>query len=261
MNDAEKAIQDFLDKLEEISHKIPDIGVVFTVAANSFLARFILNNSDAIISAGKWALETAQKLLDKILEYLRGCWAPVYFIKASHGWGHIQISANNLNAGITSPKLALGSWQGSAADNYRGATGKQAPAAARVASMSGSLRTALSSAGGAGIAFYIGVTAATISFLVELGAELGAAETVIGAIPAAAAAVASSVKGIIILLGLAAAITNMINTQSSNISSLNVEGDSANGFEDGKWPKATTSGDFSDATVLDGDADWSVKPA
>jgi len=259
--DLEKAIQDFIDALQKLRDKLPEIAKVYTDAANSFLARYILRIGSAIVSAGKWLLEAVQKLLDKLLEYLRGCWAPVFFLKAASGWEDVQTKANNLNAGITSSTLSLGSWRGEAADAYRGATTKQGPAALRVASMSGTMKSAMDTLGAGGIAFYIGLTSTAISFIVELAAELGAAATVVAAIPAAAAAVLSSTKGILAVLALVGGVTALILTQKSNIQSLNVEGDSANGCDGGKWPKATVAGDYSDATVRDGDAKWSVKPA
>jgi hypothetical protein len=55
-----------------------------------------------------------------------------------------------------------------------------------------------------------------------------------------------------------AALTALLGAQASQMTVLHGEAVDGGVFPHGHWPDATTT-NFSDATVTDGDADWSLR--
>ncbi|MFD4433843.1 hypothetical protein [Nocardia sp. NPDC058497] len=111
--------------------------------------------------------------------------------------------------------------------------------------------------GAAGIAFYASLLGIVISVIAEALIEVGAASTGVGALPAAIAGIVSAAK---VATLLATAVTGMVAVVSSAVTqaqALQVELDNPQGFPEGHWP-TTDAAKYSDATVRDGDADWSV---
>ncbi|WP_213013175.1 hypothetical protein [Paractinoplanes toevensis] len=150
-------------------------------------------------------------------------------------------------------------WQGPAATAYLGTLPDQAKALAAIKAATDDIDDALTKVAGAIIAFWLGVLAAIVPFIIELITWLTAASTGVGAPPAAAGAGVSTVK----VLGILAAVTTAAIAYLTGIASqykdLLQRVNNNDGFPQGYWPRSTT-GLIADGSLNDNNnTNWHLR--
>lgn len=150
-------------------------------------------------------------------------------------------------------------WQGPAATAYLGTLPDQAKALAAIKAATDDLDDALTKVAGAIIAFWLGVLAVVVPFVVELIAWLAAAITGVGAPPAAAGAAGSTAKAIGLLAAVVTAAVTYLIGISSQYKDLLQRVDNNDGFPHGYWPRSTT-GVIADGSLADdGNTNWHLR--
>ncbi|PXX66625.1 hypothetical protein DFR70_103374 [Nocardia tenerifensis] len=253
--------KDLIDKVEELAGLPSEIRNTFNNAANSAIVRYVLRNGDEIIELGNKFADAISDLWDKFTESLKGLAAPGFFISTSFDWADFAAKANKMAAELEDTAVKVDSyWQGSAASAYGTAIAPQRTAMARVGSVANSARSAMITVGTAGIAFYASLLGIGISIVIEATVEVLGAGTGIGAIPAGIAGLITAAKFAALVTAAITGFVSILNSELTQAQALQVELDNPQGFPSGHWPTTGAAG-FSDATVMDGDADWSVKTA
>lgn len=256
--DINKVAEDLIEKVEQICAMPQQIVDKYDDVARSLFVRLVLRISEKIVEWGQKFADAVKRAGEKLVEILKGIAAPGFFIATSFDWADVSTTASTLGADLQSEKVTLNeTWAGTGATAYRTVTPSHSAAAARIGTMANTTRLAMLQCGIAGVAFYASALAAASVFITEVIAEVAAAGTGVGAIPAAIAGVLSTTKVITLITVALTALSALILAQVNNIQNVDVEARSGLAFPDGAWPKAAT-GRYDDATVLDGDADWST---
>lgn len=214
----------------------------------------------AIVWVAEKSVEVGTAILNWFKDLIKGALAPIFMFQDAWEWMDIRGKANLVAGNLTEQNLVVddSDWSGKARDAYLKAVSAQSNAATRVGSIAGSTSNHLLACAAAGAAFY--VTLAVV--LVKL---IAATVTAIAAFGSAV----FSWAGVLIILEEAGVNTAIIGTALATLTAfvtatvttmVNLHGEAVDpaGFPGGKWPKANSS-QYNDATVKDGDADWSLK--
>lgn len=231
-------------------------------AANAAADRWFIppHVAEAILWLAEKSLNIGKSILNWLKDLIKGALAPIYMFQDSWQWMDVRGKVNLVGANLTVQNLVIddSKWSGEARDAYLKAVTAQATAATRVGSISASTSIHLLACATAGAAFYVTLAvvlvkliAATITAIAAFGSAVFSPAG--GAIILEEAGVNTAIIGT--ALGtltafLSATVTTMVNLHGEAV-------DPA-GFPNGMWPKANSS-QYSDATVKDGDADWSLK--
>ncbi|WP_157110275.1 hypothetical protein [Nocardia anaemiae] len=257
----EQTVQDLIDKVEELSAVPNTIRNSFSDAADTAIVRYVLHIGDEIREIGNKFADAISSLWSDFVDALKGFAAPGYFIATSFDWVDVAKAANTMASDLEDTAVKVdGYWQGTAATAYGNAIAAQRTAVARVGSISNAARSAMITVGTAGVAFYASLLGVAISVVVEATAECIAAGTGIGAIPAGIAGLITAAKFAALVTAAITGTIAIVNSVVTQAQALQVELDNPQGFPSGHWP-VSGSGAYNDATVKDGDADWSVKTA
>jgi hypothetical protein len=213
---------------------------------------------DALAWCVEQLVDIGTAMLDVFAEVLRGAGAPLRFLDTAARWDEVRGGATGV-VGALNPALlpATGAWYGDAAAAYLRASKPQIDAAARLGVVADKVSTALLQVALGGVAFYISVEL----ILGQLLAALGAALVAFASGVLAPVGIGLCVEEAAVTPGLlATAVTSLVTSlgvQVSHFVALHGEALDRSAFPAGRWPDATT-GRFADATVTDGDADWSL---
>ncbi|RAO08408.1 hypothetical protein [Micromonospora noduli] len=150
-------------------------------------------------------------------------------------------------------------WTGVAATAYTGLLPLQGKALASIKAATDDLDDALWKIAAGIIAFWLGIAAVFVPYIVELIAEVIAAETVVAAPPAAAAAGASTARTIALTIGVVTAAITYLTSLWTQMRDLDQRLHTSDGLPGGNWP--TLVSDLSDGRVRDGGKtlDWNIK--
>ncbi|NMO50058.1 hypothetical protein HH310_02455 [Actinoplanes sp. TBRC 11911] len=141
-------------------------------------------------------------------------------------------------------------WQGPAATAYLGTLPDQSKALAAIKAATDDLDDALTKVAGGIIAFWLGILAAIVPFIIELTGWGAAASTGVGAPPAAAGAAASTLKALGIITAVVGASIAYLTAISSQYKDLLQRVNNNDGFPQGYWPRSTT-GIIADGSLSD----------
>jgi len=130
-------------------------------------------------------------------------------------------------------------WQGPAATAYLGTLPDQNKALSAIKAATDDLDDALTKVAGGIIAFWLGILAAIVPFIIELTGWGAAASTGVGAPPAAAGAGVSTVKVLGIIAAVVTAAIAYLSAISSQYKDLLQRLDNNDGYPGGHWPRST----------------------
>ncbi|MBY8874267.1 hypothetical protein K7640_20770 [Micromonospora sp. PLK6-60] len=231
---------------------------------------------DGVNSALQWLGPLAQQALDLLRrfgELLAKFFSEVgkFFTRwgvpwtlYSHGetWTRqVGGPAHELAARVDAGQLLVDDyWSGTAASAYTGILPLQGKALAAVKAATDELDDALWKIAGAIIAFWLGIAAVVVPFIVELIAEAAAALGIITAPPAAAAAAGSTAKAIALTTAVVTAGITYLTVLWTQMRDLDQRLHNSDGLPGGNWP--TLVSDISNGRVHDGGRtlDWNIKP-
>ncbi|MBU2664803.1 hypothetical protein KOI35_14975 [Actinoplanes bogorensis] len=214
----------------------------------------------------KWIAEQTVKIGTEILEWfkdlLKGVAAPVYlFIDAWH-WMEIKGVANGVSTDLSGAALVVddSDWSGKARDAYLSVAGAHSAAAARVGSIANGTSVNLMVSATAGLAFYTTLAAVLAKLISALVVSIAAMGSGIFSGPGIALFLEEAGVNTALIWGAVATLGTFLGSQATALITLHGEAVDPTSFPNGAWPR-TDTGLYSDATVKDGDADWSLKGA
>jgi hypothetical protein len=212
----------------------------------------------AIMQASERArtgLETFEEQLTRLLVPVM---LPARLWNVADGWTNVRSEVSSVagDLQVTNREVHV-RWKGAARDAYDTVIPAHVAAANRLATVADSMQFAVGWAGFAAAVFYAGLLAIVVELIAGALVAL-----------AAAASVVAAVSGLVLLLmvvgaalaHVAALIVLMVEaTGRIRLWLTEVRGElrDNSAFPNGMWPQSRTEW-FSDGTVTDGDADWSV---
>ncbi|MET8359337.1 hypothetical protein [Micromonospora sp. NPDC005171] len=182
----------------------------------------------------------------------------------SHGetWTqHVGGPAHEQAARVDAGQLRVDDyWSGTAATAYTGLLPLQGKALAAIKAATDELDDALWKVAAGIIAFWIGVAAVVLPYVIELIVAAAAALGIITAPAAAAGAGASTAKAIALTTAVVTAAITYLTTLWTQMRDLDQRLHNSDGLPGGNWP--TLVSDISNGRVYDGgkSLDWNVKP-
>lgn len=243
--------------MDDLSVKIAEVPRVAHAAADHwYIPGFV---KDAIMWLAKKITELANWLWNKIKEVLKGVAAPVFFFLRSFDWQDVRGLATQVGGQLKPGVLTTvgNTWKGSAATAYGKIIQPQGAAADKVGAISDKISTALQLSAAAGLVFYLAIAAILIKFIAAMIAAIAAFGSGIFAWAGAAIVVEEAGVNSALIWTAIGALSAALATQVQQLIVVHGELSDQSAFPGGHWPDPTT-GSYSDGSVKDRDADWSL---
>ncbi|MEU8661507.1 hypothetical protein [Actinoplanes philippinensis] len=214
---------------------------------------------DMIRWIGHKTVELGREILAFIADLLKGMTAPVVMFYDAYRWTDLKGSANAVATDLGTQNLVVDEtdWSGKGRDAYLSMAQAQSAAAARLGSIAGSASNALVLCATAGLAFYIVLAGIIAKLILACVAATGAFASVIFSEVGALIFVEEGTLNTMVIAAAVGTLAAFVATQASAMVTMHGDAVDPSSFPGGVWPKANT-GLYSDATVRDGDADWSL---
>ena len=241
-------------QLAELVDRLPTVTASLTTQwyVNPAMSAALTKVSSVLYQLGRDVVAT-------IDDFCRGTAAPVRFVNLVHEWREVKNLATAFAGDLQPVALNVGDyWQGRAADAYRDVIPSQMAAATRIGVMADKAQAALGWSASAGIAFYVGVLLVLIKFIVSFVGVVALFGSVAFSWAGIVLAIGEAELGFAELLALATLLATALGTQAVQMGNLYTEAADASAFPAGHWPSPRTDR-YLDATVADGDADWSMR--
>lgn len=242
--------------MDDLSTKIGEVPAAANAAMDHwYIPGFV---KDAIKWCAEKICDLATWIWNKIKECLKGVAAPVYFFKYAFDWQDVRSTATGVQGQLKPEAMpAVNSWTGSAATAYKGIITPQGTAAGKIGTIADKTATALTVCAVAGLAFYVALAAILVKFIAAMVAAIAAFGSAVFSWAGAAIVVEEAGVNSGLIWAAIATLTAALGSQASQLVTLHGEARDNSVFPGGKWPNPTT-GSYSDGTVTDGDADWSL---
>jgi uncharacterized protein YukE len=217
-----------------------------------FPLRGILNARAERVRADLWSAE------DLVATLLAPVQLPFWLWRNAERWTEVraELSAMVGDLNVTNREVHI-RWRGVAADAYHAVLPAHVAAAAQLAGATDAIQVALNWAGTTAAIFY----AMLVAILLQAMAGLLVAAATVVAVPVAVASLVAIAMIAATLLGelavLVVVTTEAFARMKVWMTEVLSEARDNSSFPNGQWPAARTKW-YSDATVTDGDADWSV---
>jgi len=231
-------------------------------AANSAVGHWYV--PPAVAQGFTWiaeqTVEVGTAILNWFLDLLKGAVAPIFMFIDSWRWMDIKGKANGTAADLSTQNLVVddSDWSGKARDAYLAAAGAQSTAAARVGSIAGNTSNALLGCAIAGLGFYVVLAGVLAKLIAALAVSIAGMSSGIFTAPGIALFLEEAGVNTAIIVGAVATLGAFLAAQASAMITLHGDAVDPTSFPNGVWPTSNT-GQYSDSTVKDGDADWSLK--
>jgi hypothetical protein len=240
--------------LNDLSVKIGEVAP----AANIILGDWWV--PDFIKETIRWCaeriIEIALWTWNKINEVMVGLAAPVLFFSYAYEWQNVRGIASGVT-GQLKPEFmpAANHWSGSAATAYTKIIKPQGDAANKLATIADKTAQVLTVCACAGLAFYLAIVGILGKVIVGVVLTIGAMATGVLAVPATGYFVAQAGIDSAMIWGAICVLATGLGVQAQQLITLHGEAVDNSFFPGGHWPNPVVAA-FSDATVTDGDADW-----
>lgn len=205
-------------------------------------------------------VEIGTAMLDWILDVLKGATAPIWMFLDSYRWTGLRAAANGTSTDLSAQNLVIddSDWSGKAHAAYLVVAGAQASAAARVGSIATTTSATLAGCATAGLLFYIAVAAVLAKLIAATVTAIAAFGSAVFSWAGAALVIEEAGFNTAVLGGAAATLGTFLAAQAAAMAVLHGDAVDPGSFPNGVWPTAN-SAQYNDATVSDGDADWSLE--
>ncbi|WP_433344200.1 hypothetical protein [Micromonospora sp. CA-111912] len=255
----ESLIADIRSGLDDFAKHL-DAVMVASVAASS---RWYMTDSAsaAVVRLGRESVKVGKQLIDLFLDLLKGATAPIFMFLDAWEWMNIRGEASGVASALTTQHLVVddSDWSGKARDAYVAHVDGQAKAASQITSIASSTSGHLLACAAAGAAFYATLAVVLVRLIAAAKLAIDAFSTAVLS-PAGAALILGEAGISTLTIGTAVVtLTVFLGTQATTMVNLHGEAVDSTSFPGGKWPAANSS-IYNDATVTDGDADWSLAP-
>ena len=250
-----------IDKLnagmQDLSSKIGQVGPAANAAVNHwYIPDFV---ADAIIWCAEKIIGLARWIWDKIVELLRGAAAPVYMFMHAMDWQQVNGMVTTVQGTLRAEALSADDhWKGAASDSYVAAIKPQSDAAGKIGTIADKTAQALVVSAVASLAFYVALGIILIKFIAAMVAAIAAFGSAVFSLAGAAIVVEEAGVNTALITAAVTTLLAALGAQAQQLTVLKGELVDNSTYPGGHWPDATT-GNYSDATVTDGDADWSFE--
>lgn len=254
----EAVLRDIKSGMATFSANLDEIPLAAQHATNQW---FI---TDAAAEAITWlatkTVEVGKDLLNWFIDLLKGAVAPIYMAIDSWNWMEIRGEANLVGTDLTDQNLSIDNseWSGSARDAYGTAVGAQSAAASRIGSIATSTGANLLACATFGAGFYVALAAVLIKLITASAAAIAAFGSAVFSWAGAAIVLEEAGVNTAIIVTAIATLTAFLGAQVTAMVLLHGDATDPASFPNGVWPTSNTA-QYDDATVKDGDADWSLK--
>jgi hypothetical protein len=218
--------------------------------------------AEAINWVAAKTVEVGKAMLQWIRDLLKGATAPVFMFLDSYRWMDIRGKANGVSTDLTSQNLVVddSDWSGTAREAYLAAAAAQSAAAGRIGSIAGSTSLNLLGCAVAGLAFYIVLAGVLAKLIAATAAAIAAFGTAVFSWVGAAIVLEEAGVNTTIIVTAVSTLAAFLGAQAAAMVTMHGDAVDPTSFPNGAWPRSNSS-QYSDATVTDGDADWSLKKA
>jgi hypothetical protein len=252
-NDALRRVDDGLQKVVELTNKIVDA----CNRVGQWLGPLWNDVRDLL---GKF-VDLVQKVLSEIGKFFTRPGVPWTLWNHGTDWvKEVGGPVSDLISQATTGQTDIDErWQGPAATAYLGTLPDQGKALAAIVAATADIDDALTKVAGGIIAFWLGVLAAIVPYIIELTGWGAAATTVVGAPPAAAGAGASTLKVLGIITAVVTAAITYLTAISSQYKDLLQRVENNDGFPGGHWPRSTHDVIADGSLTGDKTTNWHVR--
>jgi hypothetical protein len=213
----------------------------------------------AMVAAGDHIVDVLGAVLDAIVDAVQGVGAPVLLFLNGLDWLEVKRAATQVQGVLRVDQLPVGDrWKGYAADRYAVAVRGQSDAAGRIGTIADRTATALLVCASAGLAFYAAIGYIVVKLIAAAVAAIASFGSVVFSWSGALYVLSEAGLSTAAITAFVVALTALIGSQVLQLGGLIGELSDNGVFHEGHWPSATTQA-YSDATVTDGDAEWSFE--
>jgi hypothetical protein len=236
-----------LQDMRDVAHQVMDHWYIPRVVQDSLIG--------LVVKFG----DLVKSIVDKIGDALKGIAAPVTFFFDALQWTDARGLVNGVAGELGVDRLSAPlHWKGNAADAYSRVAKQHSAAATQVGVVADKTKTALYVCAGAGLAFYVTLGIIAFQFIDVLIAAIAAIASGVFSWAGLAAGAADAGVTAGMVWAAVTALTSLLGLQAQQM----IEGHGAvvdpGAFPDGQWPKVGAES-YGDASVKDGDVDWSIK--
>lgn len=233
---------EFADTLRRVGDSMHTIAAKTTaiVEACNTAGRWLGPLWDDVAALLDKLVAQVSKLISEIGKFFTQPGAPLTLWHTGSDWTEqVGKRVSELSARATTGQTEIDErWQGPAATAYLGTLPDQNKALLAIKAAADDLDDALTKIASGIIAFWVGVLAAVVPYIIELIGWLAAAMTGVGAPPAAAGA--STLKALGIIATVVTAAITYLTAISSQYKDLLQRVNNSDGFPGGRWPRSTT---------------------
>jgi hypothetical protein len=174
-------------------------------------------------------------------------------------WMDVKGMATDVSSRLRPEALTVDRyWRGPAFDGYAGTIVPQANAAARIGAIADKTGMSLGACGAAAAAFYLALGVIVVKFIAAAIAAIAAFGSAVFSWAGAAIIVEEAAVNTAAITTAVGLLMAVLTAQATVMVVLHGEAADGTSLPGAHWPGAR-SDRFSDATVTDGDADWSVR--
>lgn len=217
-----------------------------------------------VAQAFRWIAEetvkVGQAILDWFIDLLKGAAAPIFMFIDGWRWMDIKGKLNGISTDLSTQNLVVdeSAWSGKARDSYLAAAAAQSASAARLGSIAGTTSNNVLLCAGAGLGFYIVLAGVLAKLIAALAVSIAGMGSGIFTAPGIALFLEEAGVNTAIIVAAVSTLAAFLAAQANAMIALHGDAVDPTSFPNGVWPKSNT-GQYSDATVKDSDADWSLK--
>ncbi|MEU6206086.1 hypothetical protein ABZ814_21190 [Micromonospora musae] len=217
---------------------------------------------DAIMWLGRETVKIGEQVLNFLKDLLKGAVAPIYMFIDAWDWMDVRGSASGVSSALTAQNLVVDNsdWSGKARDAYVGSVASHSGAALRIGSIATSTSGHLLACAVAGSAFYTTLAIVLAKLIIAATAAIAAFGSAVFSWAGAAIVLEEAGVNTAIIAAAVTTLSAFLAAQATSMVNLHGEAVDSSSFPDGKWPSPNSS-TYSDGTVTDGDADWSLAPS
>jgi hypothetical protein len=219
---------------------------------------------EAVADEVRWlvkvAVDSGRRVADLVKELLTGLAAPAELIRLSWHWRDVRGGVTAVASALSPQNQSVdgAGWRGPARDAYDTTVSGQAAAATQLGVVADGTASALTECVVAGSAFYVTLGVIVARLVTAAVAALAAFGTAVFSWAGAALIIEEAGVDAATISTALAALSLCVGAQARNMVTLHGLAVDQTSFPGAAWPRANTAG-YADATVTDGDADWSLR--
>lgn len=253
----EAVIADIRTGMDDFAGKLDQMIPVATAAVDHWYVP--PHVQQAVLWLASETVEIGRQMLELFIDILQGATAPVFMFFDAWSWMDVRGAASGVSGSLSGQNLVVDNsdWSGRGRDAYVSAADAQSQAAERVGSIAGSTSGHLVACAVAGSAFYVTLAAVIVKLVAAAVAALIALGSAVFSWVGAGIVLEEAGVDTAIIATAIITLTAFLGAQATTMISLHGEAVDVSKFPEGRWPSSQTA-TYSDATVTDGDADWSL---